>query len=32
LNIAGRVQLVAGVPSQGGLSETKIHVSVNTGR
>jgi len=32
LSIAGRVQLVAGVPSEGGLSETKIHVSVNTSR
>lgn len=32
LSIAGRVQLVAGVPSDGGISNTKIHVSVNTSR
>lgn len=32
LSIAGRVQLVAGMPSEGGLSDTKIHVSVNTSR
>jgi outer membrane protein assembly factor BamA len=32
LQIAGRVQLSAAVPGEGGLPETKIHVSVSTGR
>jgi len=32
LRIAGRVSLTAGVPSEGGLAETKVHLSVTTGR
>jgi outer membrane protein assembly factor BamA len=32
MRIAGRVLLMGAVPSQGGLSETKIHIGVTTGR
>jgi hypothetical protein len=32
LRIARRFQILVGVPSQGGLEQTKIHIGLTTGR